>query len=295
MSVTRASNSRFRLTLFFALASAAVAGCQFGPPAASAVAQGRYFSTGNPNYDEFFVRLHRMQVELGAAPETLAQVRANLARELELAPPSAPEALRAALSTKADAVGARGATLQVVPGRDTGKGPRLAVSGSPAAADQPFVKTLGEAIERLAEIRERSPSWERELEWLPPAGIALDGSVEAAFIGQSRGTRDDVHENLADAQKVVALMRTRKLEIDASSAELEELFVSALGEKRSEPAPPAAEDPPTKPKARTAPRPRAAGDSPQAGSRPAAPAAEGSEPAPAPKPKQGSARPDFEP
>jgi hypothetical protein len=280
MSVTRASNSRFRLTLFFALASAAVAGCQFGPPAASAVAQGRYFSTGNPNYDEFFVRLHRMQVELGAAPETLAQVRANLARELELAPPSAPEALRAALSTKADAVGARGATLQVVPGRDTGKGPRLAVSGSPAAADQPFVKTL---------------SWERELEWLPPAGIALDGSVEAAFIGQSRGTRDDVHENLADAQKVVALMRTRKLEIDASSAELEELFVSALGEKRSEPAPPAAEDPPTKPKARTAPRPRAAGDSPQAGSRPAAPAAEGSEPAPAPKPKQGSARPDFEP
>lgn len=294
MSVKRSSSLPFRLTLLFALASGAVVGCRLGPPGPSAVAQGRYFATGNPNYDEFFVRLHRMQLELGAAPETLAQIRANLARELELAPASAADVVRAALTTKAGAVGARGATLEVVPSRDAEKGLRLGVTGSPAAADKSFVAMLGQAIERLGELRARSPGWERELEWLAPAGIALDGSVEAAFIGQSRGTRDDVHENLADAQRVVALMRTRKREIDASGAELEELFVSALGEKRSEAAPNPAQEPPPKPKPRPSSR-HSAPSGPQATSRPSAPAGEGSEPLPAPKPKQGSARPDFEP
>ena len=67
----RASNALEILVLLLSLAGAV--GCRLLSPAEpSAVAQGRYFSTGNPNYDEFFVRLHRMQVELKTAPETLA-------------------------------------------------------------------------------------------------------------------------------------------------------------------------------------------------------------------------------
>jgi hypothetical protein len=292
MSVKVVTRCLRRWTLYVALAGSGAVGCRLGPPGPSAVAQGRYFSTGNPDYDEFFVRLHRMQVELAAAPETLAKIRGDLARELEVTPSSASDALRAALTTKAATVAARGATLHVVQGRESGEGLRLAVSGTPAEADRPFVKTLDEAIERLAEVRERSPAWQRELDWLPPAGIALDGGVEAAFVSESRATRDEVRDNLADAQKLVTLMTTRKREIDANGAELEQMFASALGEKRSEPLPPPPQDaePEKKPKPRPAPRKPSA--PPQAAASPAR-ASEATEPAA--KPKQGSARPDFEP
>ena len=194
-----------------------------------------------------------MQVELKAAPETLASVRADLGRSLALEPKADAEAMRGALTKKAGELNARGATLIVDRGREPGALPRLAVTGTPAQADRELVKTLGDAFARVGEVRGRFGAWQDELEWLPPAGVALDGSVEAAFVGQSRGTRDDVHENLVDAQKVVALMTARVKEIEATSAELEGIFVSAFGENRHEPAPPP--EPETKPK----PRPAAPG------------------------------------
>ena len=254
------------------------------PQGRSAVAEGRYFSTGNANYDEFFVRLHRMQVELKTAPETLASLRQAIARGVELPPTADTQALRAALTTKASEVGRRGATLTVDHGREPGANARLKVTGTPAEADRPLVKALDDVLARLGELRDRSVPWQKELEWLPPTGVALDGSVEAAFVGRSKGTRDDVHRNLADAQKVVALMSTRVKEIDQQGDEIEALLVSAFGETKAEP--PSAEPP--KPKPRPAPRPRAT-------EAPSGPAQESSEAAPPPKPKQGTAKPDFEP
>ena len=255
----------------------------------SDVAQGRYYSTGNPNYDEFFVRLHRMQVELKAAPETLASIRQDLARGLELEPAAGTDQLRSALKTKANEMSGRGATFIVDRGQEPGERTRLVVTGTPAEADRPLVKTLEDALSRVGELRERSGTWQKELDWLPPAGVALDGSVEAAFVRESRGTRDDVRQNLADAQKVVTLMTARKKEVDASSTEIEELFVSAFGTKKAEPPPPPAPAPAPAPRPR--PRPAAA----QAPSRPTPAAPASDEAAPPPKPKQGTARPDFEP
>ena len=267
------------------LALAASAGCRLGPQGPTTVAQGHYFSTGNSQYDEFFVRLHRMQVELKAAPETLASVRGDLTRGLALEPNADAEGIRSALTKKASELNARGAALIVDRGREPAQS-RLAVTGAVAQADRELVKTLGDAFARVGEVRGRFGAWQGELEWLPPTGAALDGSVEAAFVGQSRGTRDDVHENLVDAQKVVALMTARVKEIEATSSELEGIFVSAFGENRHEPAP--APEPETKPKPRPAPRA-------EAPARKASPAAEDETPAAAPKPKQGTARPDFEP
>jgi hypothetical protein len=277
------------MALLLALTSGG--GCRlFQTQGPSDVAQGRYYSTGNPNYDEFFVRLHRMQVELKAAPETLTSIRQDLARGLELEPAAGTDQVRSALATKANEMSNRGATFAVDRGREPGARTRLAVSGTPAEADRPLVKTLEDVLSRVGELRERSGTWQKELDWLPPAGVALDGSVEAAFVGESRATRDDVHQNLADAQKVVTLMTARKKEIDASGTEIEELFVSAFGTKKAaEPPPPPAPAPAPAPRPR--PRPAAA----QAPSRPAPAAPASDEAAPAPKPKQGTARPDFEP
>ncbi|HEX6272251.1 MAG TPA: hypothetical protein VFZ53_04405 [Polyangiaceae bacterium] len=282
MSVRRLIGSA---VLAASLALAGSSGCMLGPRGPSAVAQGRYFSTGDPNYDEFFLRLHRMQVELKAAPETLAGVRSELTRSLALEANADTEALRRALKTKAGEVNARGATLALERAREPEARVRLAVLGTPASSDRELVKTFGESVDRVAEVRGRLGAWQDELEWLPPAGVALDGRVEAAFIGQSRGTRDEVHENLVDAQKVVALMAERTKAIDTESAELERIFASAFAENRSEapPAPAPEPEPAAKPR-RSArhgePRPSAAPDD--------------AAPSPA-KPKQGTAKPDFEP
>jgi hypothetical protein len=270
-----------RLVLVLTLAGAS-SSCMLAPRGPSAVAQGHYFSTGNANYDEFFVRLYRMQVELKNAPETLASLRQAIARGVELPPTADTQALRAALTTKASEMGGRGATLAVDQGREPGARARLKVTGTPAEADRPLVKTLEDVLAELSELRDRSGTWQKELEWLPPTAVALDGSVEAAFVGRSKGTRDDVHHNLADAQKVAALMSTRMKEIDQHGDEIEALLVSAFGETRSA-EPPPAETP--KPRPRPAPRP--------ASSPP--PVAASEEPASAPKPKQGTAKPDFEP
>lgn len=279
------------------VALAGTASCRlFQSPGPTAVAQGRYFSTGNPSYDEFFVRLYRMQVELKAAPETLGSIRRDLLRGVEL-PPTADDAeLERALDVKATEMRGRGTSLAVERSRETGARPRLSVTGTPGRADEPLVKTLGEAVVRLGEVRERVGPWQKELEWLPQAGIGLDGSVEAAFVGESRATREDVHENLADGQKVVALMVVRVKEVDTNSAALEGLLASALGEKHVAPAEPApapapAADP--KPRTRPAPARRASAPAGAAPSKPSAPTDD--EPAPAPKPKQGTAKPDFEP
>ena len=62
-------------------------GCiSYGPPAPTSVARGEYFSTRNPDYDDFFLRLFRLQLELGQAPEKLTRTRATLSQRLALAP-----------------------------------------------------------------------------------------------------------------------------------------------------------------------------------------------------------------
>ncbi|HEX6766345.1 MAG TPA: hypothetical protein VF103_12725, partial [Polyangiaceae bacterium] len=261
-------------------------------PGPSAVAQGRYFSTGNPNYDEFFVRLNRMQVELKTAPETLAQVRADLAKSVGAEPSADSAALGKALGEKVGEMSRRGTTRAVDHGHEPGARARLA--GATAEPDRELVKTLDGLLARLSELRERSGPWQKELEWLAPAGVELETSVEAAFVGHSRGMRDDVHQNLADAQRVITLMSGRKKEIEQNGAELEGLFTAAFGERKAEP-PPAPAPAPT-PKASPRPAPKPAAPRPAPRPAPAAAAAPASdEQAPAPKPKQGTARPDFEP
>lgn len=48
------------------------------------VAQGRYHGSGHADYDEFFVALFRLQVELKHAPGALSSARAALARTLSM-------------------------------------------------------------------------------------------------------------------------------------------------------------------------------------------------------------------
>jgi hypothetical protein len=271
-----------------------VAGCAgYGPPAPTSVARGEYFATGNPDYDEFFVRLFRLQIELGRAPDSLAQTRATLSRRLGLAEKADPESVRSALNERASELRAHGLVVRVEKGGADGA-VALAVTGDKNPTDAELLTALEQALGAVSALRISLPAWRKELELLPARGVALESGIEAAFVGTGRGTRNEVRENLADAQKIMGLMGTRLKELDATSAELTDAFVAAFPEATPAPPPapePAQAEPAPKPKSKQ--RSRGAGRG--ASTKPAPKPAEArDEPKPA-KPTPGPAKPDFEP
>jgi hypothetical protein len=268
-------------------------GCaSYGPPAASTVARGEYFSTGNADYDEFFVRLFRLQVSLGNAPEALARSRAALARRLGLTENAEIAQLRSALAQRAGELRARGFVLRAASSRDAedGAAPK---AGTHAPQDAELIHDLESAFKITSDVRAGLPGWQKELDELPPRGVALESGLETAFIGTGRGKRSDIRANLADAQKIMGIMGPRLKELDEASGELHAALTSAFSPPPPPPPPPQPEptDPDPKPKPR-APRSQ--------GARPAAPKpasqAESGDTGQAPRPpKQDSAKPDFEP
>lgn len=284
-----------RLTLG-ALALAGVlslGGCKsFFFPEATDVAQGRYYSSGKPDYDEFFLRVYRLQVELKEGPDKVERLTGELGVKLGLAKGAAPADLRSALSEKVKALASKGITLRLE--RDVGGGMQLKQSGSAKDVDAELLVTLGEAVTAIDAVRDGIPRWQRDLDTLPPRGIELDRGVDEVFHLEGRGKRGEVHENLADAQKVMGLMRSIVKDADVRSAELSEAVIGVLGASAAPPPPPPEPNPepeaerPEKPRPRAAPPRRAA---PAPAPRPA-PKSGGDA---APKPVQGTAKPDFEP
>lgn len=272
MSVTQ-SRAAFPWLL---LAALAVPACvPYGQPEPSRVAQGRYFATGQPDYDEFFVRLYRLQVDLETTPQNLAVERERLATIVGLPPNADAETFRSKLVEHVNGLRARGVRFQYARENEAAV---LRVHG--AGADSDFGRALGSAVQAATSARRKSPGWHDLHDQLPPRGVALERNVEAAFFGESRGTRSDVRQNLADAQQVLALMGARLSRIDEQTNELYDALEAALRE--APPPPPSDAEAEAKPPPST-PRPKA---------RPAKPA-DGD--APPPPPKQGTAKPDFEP
>jgi hypothetical protein len=266
-------------------------GCRaFFSPQVTEVAQGRYYSSGNPDYDEFFLRVYRLQFELKDGPDGVERLVAELTSKLGLARGAPPRDLRVALAEKAKSFGSKGVTLRLE--RDVGGGMQLRRAGTVTDADAALLDTLGRAVTAIDAVRDGIGRWQRDLDTLPPRGIELDRGVDEAFWLEGRGKRSEVHENLADAQKVMGLMRSIVKDADTRSDQLSEVIVDVLGESVAPPPPPPSEpepeaEPADKPRPRAAPPRRP----PSSGPKPAADAPT----APPPKPAQGTAKPDFEP
>jgi hypothetical protein len=264
-------------------------------PEATDVAQGRYYSSGNPDYDEFFLRVYRLQVELKERPGDVEVLAADLSAKLGLAAGATPADLRAALAEKTRSFGSKGIHLRLE--RDVGGGMQLKHGGTASGADAALLATLGRAVTAIDAVRDRIGPWQRDLDTLPPRGIELDRGVDEVFRLEGRGKRGTVHDNLADAQKVMGLMRSLLKDADARSEQLSESVLGVLGASTPPPSPPPEPEPETEPDQK--PRPRAASprrDGPRAAPRQAPkPASGGDAPPPAPKPVQGTAKPDFEP
>jgi hypothetical protein len=273
-------------------------GCRsFFFPEATDVAQGRYYSSGEPDYDEFFLRVYRLQVALKDAPAKVERLMADLSVKLGLTPTAAPPELRAALTEKLRSLGGKGITLRLE--RDVGGGVYIKQNGTATGADAAFLETLGQAVAAIDSVRDRIGPWQRDLDSLPPRGIELDRRVDEVFRLEGRGKRGTVHENLADAQKVMGMMRSLLKDADARSTELAEAVIGVLGASAPPPPSPSESEPEPEADPEVKSRPRAAPtrrSGPAAAPRPApTPKPASGDGPPAPKPVQGTAKPDFEP
>lgn len=260
------------------------------PSEPSDVAQGRYYSSGRPDYDELFLAVYRLQVGLKDGPDALARVESSLKTELKLGADAEPPALRLALNERTHALQGRGVSLRLE--RDVGGRTKLASSGD-AGSDAEFVRSFGEAIDVTSEIRSNVGGWQREIDRLPARAIELEQGVDAAFRLDSFGKAGEVRENLADAQKVMGLLRPILKDLDSESAEFLEVVTGALRTTTAPPEPepaPEAEPEPAKPRPKGAPRRSHSAPAPRAKSPPPDDA-----PPPPPKPATGPAKPDFEP
>jgi hypothetical protein len=265
-------------------------GCHFFvSPQATEIAQGRYYSSGNPDYDEFFLRVYRLQIELKEGPAKMERLVSDLQAKLGLPARSAASELQAALTTKLKSLGSKGITLRLE--RDVGGGMQLVRAGTATGADATLLDTLGQAVTAIDAVRDGIARWQRDLDALPPRAIELDRGADKAFWLEGRSKRSEVRENLADAQKVMGLMRSILKDVDTRSEELSGVVSGVLGASTPTPAP--APEPQTESEAPETPRPRASPPrrAPASGAKPAGDAAP---PAP-PKPAQGTAKPDFEP
>jgi hypothetical protein len=198
------------------------------PPASSAVAQGRYYSSGNPEYDAFFVELHQLQVELKDAPERAAEPRAALAKALDVGLDA--DVIKQALGKKASELGGRQVKFAVERPAAPDKPATLHVTGSPSGDDAELQQTLEQTLAKVSELKRATDGWQKQLEPLPDRAATLESGIDTAFADRPPSTRAEVSSNLSDGRKIIDLLVTRAKDVEKSNGELFDAITGALGE-----------------------------------------------------------------
>lgn len=318
--------SRFQTRLGYALAvsaclggAAAMPGCAvFGGGGPSTVAQGKYYSSGNPQYDEFFIALYQLQVEMADAPSVPDSERQSLAQALGLSPETSAEGIAQSLREEALKLNRSGVHMRLEqsasPDKPEAASATIRASYRPkdSASANLITKVETSATNLLRLVSELKAS-ETLLGKLEVQTISLDADVPKVFAEARVGKRGEVKKNLADAQKLITLMKARGNDVSAQAEQLLATIAKAVNTddgSLSTPSPePAAEA--AKPEAdakkaepRAHPKPRAASPAPAASTPAAAPkpkpnkpaAGDGDAPAkPAAPSKPATAPRDFEP
>ncbi len=291
-----------RRTLTALLLALPLSGCRFlagtGP---TTVGQGRHYTTGNKEFDEYFLELYQFQVKLADAPAELQSARETLARAAEIEPAKPNAELVDKLHARLQKLVSSGVRVKLeVTAPDPPDPEKTSASvkhsGSPSSGDRQLLTRIETALTTLAKLRASMTAAPPRLTELRLLAGQLDTQVNEAFDLASSAERAEVRANLDDAVKVIALMLDRAKQVETQSSELLTLVVDKAGTDDGSVgnAPPAPKAEPS----RSAPRP-----TPRASPRPApAPAPPAPAPAPAPpppatppRPKQGSKPADFEP
>jgi hypothetical protein len=320
MSVTsKARSSAALLLLASGLSIGGLGGCaSFGSRTESTVAQGKYYASGNPYYDEFFVDLYLLQVGMAEAPKLPEAERQRWIQLLKLEPGATPAAIELGLHEEALKLSRTGVRLRLdqslpVSGNTGAASTRIRSNArpkeEPAATLLATVETSSTELLRWGFTMKQK---EDALSRLELQTIRLDAGLERAFAQSPVGKPNEVKENLADAHKLIPLMRARAEAVRTSTEQLLAALTHGINTDDGSIGPPIVDEPlksegaheagsasdPAK-KAAGKPRPKGKAASPAAApqAKPKAADGDGDEPK---KPRATSGKPaprprDFEP
>ena len=165
---------------------AGVGGC-VGNRGPSDVSQGRQYSSGNAEYDEFFSEVHQLQVMLGKAPDRERAIRQQLSQALGIDGASRAEEIAAALSKRAGQLGKPPAKLKLELSGLEAKGSPTSVLTTMGSISDPKDKAVADAIASLL----------ADPEWAASLGQAARRRVEAELtydaLAARLGEALDVH------------------------------------------------------------------------------------------------------
>lgn len=242
------------------------------------VAQGRYYSSGNAEYDAFFVNVYQQQLVMARAPGELAEARGVLTQSLVLDANAQNAELAEKLRLSLNALGQRGARVHFevrLPSPPDPDHSMALISATPAPEgnERASLAASEAALTRLLRLGATMHQSQGELTKLRAMAPALEAKVDSAFPEQGPRQRERTLQNLKDAERVIVLMQARAEEtavpIDSLYRELNRVFASPETPPPDTAAPPKPEE---KPRPRpVAPRPRS--DSSPPAARTEAPAA----------------------
>ncbi|HEV8548123.1 MAG TPA: hypothetical protein VGQ57_03825, partial [Polyangiaceae bacterium] len=205
------------------------------PSGPSNVAQGRYYSSGDPDYDDFFLKVYRLQIKLKDAPPRVGEPRQKVADALGVGPD--PSDIRGALAKRASELKERGVRYTIGRPPSPDKPPSLLVTGNPTGKDFELKGFLEGALKGAGELKVDLTAWQKELDELSARESTLEGNLAEAFANRSESQRTEVKNNLADAQKIISLLGERTHDLDVATTDFLKALTTALGETQVEAAP----------------------------------------------------------
>jgi hypothetical protein len=229
---------KFRVFALLLALSPGMEGC-VGNRGPSDVSQGKQYSSGNAEYDEFFSEVHQLQVALGKAPDRERAIRQQLSQALGIDGESRAEEIAATVSKRSGQLGKPPAKLKLEISGLEAKGSPTSVLTTTGTISEPKDKAVADAIEQaskdtaalLGDVRRSSAATEH----LKTQAPALESKVDATFGSTVR--KGDVSKNLKDAAQMIPLMASRAGEIEERTLELLKKLEKSVNSPQGEIAP----------------------------------------------------------
>lgn len=272
-----------------------LAGCGVFGSGPSTVAQGKYYSSGNPQYDQYFIQLYELQVQMEAAPQVPPTERQNLAQILGLSPETPAEGIAQRLREEATKLSRSGVHMRLEQNTPADK-PEAAsaaihATARPKDASLAWIERVETSATSLLRTSQQMKADSAALAKLELDTVNLDADVPRAFAEAHLGKQAEVKKNLADGQKLIPLMKARGTEVQSECDELLADIAKAvntddgsLNPPPAEPAPEPKEDPKKPPAKRPVAKPAGAATAATPTAKPAATSTPPAKPKPAAKP-----------
>lgn len=184
------------------------------PPGPTEVAQGKYYGSGDAEFDQFFIDLYRAQLHAASLPARVTQTRATLTDGLTVSRELSTGAVIEHVRARAEELQKQNVLMKLDVRQPTqpGQAPTAVLLTRPSVRGA-RTRELAEPVERsfnellaLAAVLDAATT---ELARLDTRRDALRAKTSKTFFAEGPGKVGEVERNLDDARRVIALMRER--------------------------------------------------------------------------------------